>query len=93
MDLDRRVRLGCHREGLSGREAARRFGIDRKTVAKILAHSVPPGYRRRQPPKRPKLDPFTDIIEPILVEEFIASNATLRSGYHPLFVFVTVRRT
>jgi transposase len=63
------VRLACHREGLSRREAARRFGIDRKTVAKILAHSVPPGYRRRQPPKRPKLDPFTDIIERILEED------------------------
>ena len=32
VDLYRRVRLACHREGLSGREAARRFGIDRKTV-------------------------------------------------------------
>ena len=69
VDLYRRVRLACHRDGLSGREAARRFGIDRKTVAKILGHSVPPGYRRRQPPKRPKLDPFTDIIERILVED------------------------
>ena len=69
VDLYRRVRLACHREGLSGREAARRFGIDRKTVTKILAHSVPPGYRRRRPPKRPKLDPFTDIIERILVED------------------------
>jgi len=46
VDLYRRVRLACHREGLSGREAGRRFGIDRKTVAKILGHSVPPGYRR-----------------------------------------------
>lgn len=69
VDLYRRVRLACHHEGLSGREAARRFGIDRKTVSKILAHSVPPGYRRRQPPKRPKLDPFTDIIDRILVED------------------------
>ena len=29
VDLYRRVRLGCHRDGLSGREAAGRFGIDR----------------------------------------------------------------
>ena len=54
VDLYRRVRLACHREGLSRREASRQFGIDRKTVAKILLHSEPPGYRRRQPPKRPK---------------------------------------
>ena len=49
VDLYRRVRLACHHEGLSRREAARRFGIDRKTVAKMLAFSVPPGYRRSGP--------------------------------------------
>jgi len=46
VDLYRRVRLACHHEGLSHREAARRFGIDRKTVSKILKHSTPPGYTR-----------------------------------------------
>ncbi len=35
----------------------------------MLRHSEPPGYRRRQPPKRPKLGPFTDIIERILEED------------------------
>ena len=69
VDLYRRVRRACHREGLSRREASRQFGIDRKTVAKILLHSEPPGYRRRQPPKRPKLAPFTDIIDGILEED------------------------
>ena len=69
VDLYRQVRLACHREGLSRREASRQFGIDRKTVAKILLHSEPPGYRRRQPPKRPKLAPFTDIIDGILEED------------------------
>ena len=69
VDLYRRVRLACHREGLSRREASRQFGIDRKPVAKILLHSEPPGYRRRQPPKRPKLAPFTDIIDGILEED------------------------
>jgi len=69
VDLYRRVRLACHHDGLSGREAARRFGVDRKTVAKILKHSVPPGYQRGQPPRRPKLDPFTGIIDQILVDD------------------------
>jgi transposase len=46
VDFYRRVRLSCHHEGLSQREAARQFGIDRKTVRKILAFSIPPGYRR-----------------------------------------------
>ena len=66
VDLYLRVRLACHVDGLSQREAASRFGIARETVRKMLRHSEPPGYRRRQPPKRPKLAPFTDIIDRIL---------------------------
>ena len=69
VELYLRVRLACHRDGLSQREAARRFGIDRKTVAKILKHSVPPGYQRGQAPKRPKLDPYTGIIDQILEDD------------------------
>ena len=49
-------------EGLSQREAARCFGIDPRTVRKLLSYSVPPGYVRTRPPVRPKLDPFIGII-------------------------------
>ena len=66
VDLYRRVRLACHHEGLSHREAARRFGIDRKTVSKILKHSTPPGYQRRHALVRPKLDPYIGVINQIL---------------------------
>ena len=66
MDLYVRVRRACHVDGMSAREAARRFGVDRKTVAKILKHSLPPGYRRSRPAARPKLDPFVAIIDQIL---------------------------
>ena len=69
VDLYLRVRLACHVDGLSQREAASRFGIARATVRKMLRHSAPPGYRRRQPPKRPKLAPFTDIIDRILEDD------------------------
>ncbi len=69
VDLYLRVRPACHVDGLSQREAASRFGIARETVRKMLRHSEPPGYRRRQPPKRPKLAPFTDIIDRILEED------------------------
>ncbi len=65
VDLYGRVRRACHVDGMSKSEAARMFGIDRKTVAKILKHSVPPGYRRAKPPVRPKLDPFIPIIDQI----------------------------
>ena len=49
VELYARVRFAVQIEGLSQREAARRFGIDPRTVAKMLAFSVPPGYRRRSP--------------------------------------------
>src|SRR5712671_1325872 len=61
VELYGRVRYAVQIEGLSRREAARQFGIDPRTVAKMLAFSVPPGYRRSRPPARPKLDPYTGI--------------------------------
>ena len=66
VELYGRVRHAVQIEGLSRREAARRFGIDPRTVAKMMEFSVPPGYRRGGAPKRPKLDPFTAIIDQIL---------------------------
>ena len=69
VDLYARVRRACRIDGMTKREAARVFGIDRKTVNKMLAFSVPPGYRRQRPPRRPKLDGFTGIIDRILDED------------------------
>jgi transposase len=69
VDLYARVRRACHAEGMSQREAARIFGIDPKTVAKMLRFSVPPGYRRSKPPVRPKLDPLLPVIDRILEED------------------------
>src|SRR3954464_6782674 len=69
VDLYARVRRACHVEGMSQRQAAREFGIDPKTVAKMLRFSVPPGYRRSKPPVRPKLDGFTGLIDRILEED------------------------
>src|SRR5258705_2779146 len=69
VELYAQVRYAVQIEGVSRREAARRYGIDPRTVAKMLAFSVPPGYRRSRPPARPKLDPFTGIIDRILLED------------------------
>src|SRR3954464_8018603 len=69
VELYGRVRYAVQIEGLSRRAAARQFGIDPRTVAKMLAFSVPPGYRRSRPPARPKLDPFIGIIDQILLED------------------------
>ena len=82
MELYGQVRRAVYVEGISQREAARRFGIDPRTVAKMLAFSVPPGYRRSRPPARPKLDPFVGIIDRILEEDKGSrpSSSTPRSG-------------
>ena len=69
VELYNRVRRSCHVEGMSQSAAARQFGIDRKTVAKMLKHAVPPGYRRQSPPTRPKLDGFVAVIDQILEED------------------------
>ena len=66
VELYSKVRMAVLRDGLSGREAARRFGIDRGTVAKMVGHSVPPGYRQGQPRVRPKLDAHASFIDEIL---------------------------
>ena len=35
----------------------------------MLAYSVPPGYRRQRPPQRPKIGPFTGVIDRILQDD------------------------
>jgi len=69
VELYAQVRYAVQIEGISRREAGRRFGIDPRTVAKMLQFSVPPGYRRSGAPRRPKLDPFTGIIDQILADD------------------------
>lgn len=64
-----RVRYAVRIEGISRREAARRFGIDPRTVTKMLSFSVPPGYRRSRPPARPKLDAFVGVVKGILEDD------------------------
>ena len=62
VDLYRKVRLAC-RDGMSERAAARHVGVSRQSVRKMLQFSVPPGYGRTAPVRRPKLDEFTGLIE------------------------------
>ena len=69
MELCVRVRRACMVEGMSTREAARVFGLHRDTVRKMLQYSVPPGYRRQSPPRRPKLDPYRGVIDRILEDD------------------------
>ena len=69
MELYLRVRRACMVDGMSTREASRVFGLHRDTVRKMLAYSVPPGYRRRQPPGRPRIGPYTGVIDRILEDD------------------------
>ena len=69
VELFARVRRPFYVEGKSERQAAREFGLARETVRKMLRFSIPPGYRRQQPAKRPKLDPWVGVIEQILEED------------------------
>ena len=69
VELYLKVRTAVQIEGLSKRAAARRFGIDPKTVDKMMSFSVPPGYVRTKPAARPKLDAFVDIIDKILADD------------------------
>jgi hypothetical protein len=53
-------------DGLSGRGAAKRFGVHRNTITKMVSFSVPPGYRRRERPASKKLGPYMAWIDAIL---------------------------
>ena len=74
VEMCARVRRACRVAGMSTRQASRVFGLDRKTVRKMLSFSVPPGYRRRMPRRRPKLDAFTGIIDRILEDDRAAAS-------------------
>jgi transposase len=60
------VRRACLVEGMSEREASRVFGVHRDTVRKMLANPTPQGYTRQGPPRKPKIEPFTGVIDAIL---------------------------
>ena len=69
VELYGRVRYAVQIEGLSERAAARRYGIDPRTVHKMMKFSVPPGYVRKKPPAKLKLDPFIPVIDRILGDD------------------------
>ena len=69
VELYAEVRRSVYVEGLSERAAARRFGLARETVRKMLRSRLPPGYRRTQPIRCPKLDAVTGIIDQILRDD------------------------
>jgi transposase len=61
-EIRRRVLTG----ELSRRQACREYKLHWETIKKVLAHVEPPGYRKSQPRRRPKLAPFLPLIAEIL---------------------------
>ncbi|HWS95913.1 MAG TPA: IS21 family transposase [Candidatus Methylomirabilis sp.] len=64
-----RVRRAVQVDGMSIRQAAREFGLARKTIRKMLQFALPPGYERKNPIVRPKLGPWVGVIDQILVDD------------------------
>ena len=69
MNVYMRVRRACLVEGKSVRGAAKEFGLNRRTVKKMLDQSVPPGYQRKYNPPKPKLGPHLEFIDQILIDD------------------------
>ena len=69
MEVYARIRRAVQVDGMSIRQAAREFGLSRKSIRKMLQFSLPPGYERKKPVARPKLGPWLGIIDQILVED------------------------
>jgi len=61
-EIRRRVLTGENTK----RSACREYGIHWKTLEKMLSLVEPPGYRRKKPKRRPKIDSFLPIIHSIL---------------------------
>ena len=64
-EIRRRVLTG----EISMRGACREYGVHWHTLKKMLSLIEPPGYRRKVPKSRPKIDPFLPIIHSILVAD------------------------
>ena len=80
----------CMVDGMSIREASRVFGLHRDTMRKMLEYSVPPGYRWRKPPRRPKIGPYTPVIDRILEDDL---NLPWKQRYIPPSASTTDRET
>ena len=53
-------------EGHSKRSACRKFGLNWRTMQKMLAHPEPPGYRRLATPRTRKIDKVMPFLEAML---------------------------
>jgi transposase len=70
-----RVRRSVQVDGMSERQAAREYGLSRKTIRKMMAYSAPPGYQRKKPVARPKLGPWLGVVgQDLVVDQILADD-------------------
>lgn len=69
VELYHKVRRAVLIDGMSRRAAARYFGINRKTVDKMLCFPEPEAHGRSGQTYSRKLSDFTDIIDQILADD------------------------
>ena len=67
--LYRQVRQAYYIHNKSIRDISRTHGLHRDTIRKMLLYSIPPGYQRSKPIRKPKLDPFIGIIDSYLKDD------------------------
>jgi len=66
MELWSEVRRQVLTGELSKRQACKKYRLHWDTLAKILGHEEPPGYRQKAPREKPVLGPFVALIHEIL---------------------------
>ncbi len=69
MEVYLQVRRAHFDDDRSKRSIARDFVLAHGTVDRMCAFAVPPGYRREQAVRRPKLDGFTETIDAWLLTD------------------------
>lgn len=63
------VRIDCLVEGLSMRQASQKYGVDRRTIKKMLGNAIYKGYCRTKEVKRPRIEGFTEFINDIIEKD------------------------
>ncbi len=66
MDNWTNIRRDILANGMSRREACKKYNLNFRTIQKILCHPEPPGYRQQSARDKPIIGPFIPIIHEIL---------------------------
>ena len=66
MDTWTNIRRDVLVDGMSRREACKKYNLNFRTIQKILSHAEPPGYCQTATRDKPTIGPFIPIIHEIL---------------------------